>query len=104
MSLDPAYQHVYDEAHHLQYQVHDAIDNHDHPSARLLQQELHHLHEDIEMRKNPRDIENRIKAVQHTMLEARSQPHSFMSSNHADHFHRTYEDMRRNIRGMNDYS
>ena len=103
MSLDPAYKPIYEQAKQLQFHVHDAIDNQNHPSAFLLRQEMQHLVDDLEVRKNPRDIEERIKIIQHTMLEARTQPHSFMSSEHADHFHRTYEQMRMNMRHFSDY-
>lgn len=103
MSLDPSYQPIYQQARDLQFHVHDAMDNPNHPSAFVLKQEMQHLVDDLEVRKNPRDIENRIKTIQHTMLEARSQPHSFMSSQHADHFHHTYEQMRMNVRHFSDY-
>jgi hypothetical protein len=104
MSIDPIYEPVYKQARELQFHVHDAIDDHNHPTAHLLRQEMQHLMDDIEVRKNPHDLEDRIKTIQHTMLEARTQPHSFMSSEHADHFHRTYEQMRQNVRRFNDYS
>ncbi|HSX31854.1 MAG TPA: hypothetical protein VLF43_01205 [Candidatus Saccharimonadales bacterium] len=104
MSLDAQYQPLYDQAKQLQFHVHDAIDDHNHPSAVALRNELKHLEDDLQGRKNPRDIENRIKTIQHSMLEARSNPNSFMNSEHADHFHRTYEQMRENVRRFNDYS
>ncbi|HSW65827.1 MAG TPA: hypothetical protein VLI54_01650 [Bacillota bacterium] len=104
MSLDPLYQPLYQQARSLQNQVHDTIDNPNHPSALVLREQMQHLVDDIEVRKNPRDLENRIKTIQHSMLEARSQTHSFMDSSHADHFHRTYEQMRENVRRFSDYS
>ena len=104
MSIDPVYQPVYQQARDLQYQVHDAIDNHSHPAAQVLRTEMQHLVDDLEVRKNPRDIENRIKTIQHTMLQARSNPHSFINSSHADHFHHTYEQMRTTVRRFPDYS
>lgn len=104
MSIDPAYQPIYQQARDLQFHVHDAIGNQNHPSAVALRQEMQHLVDDIEVRKNPRDIENRIKTIQHSMLEARTNPNSFMNQEHADHFHRTYETMRLNVRNFHDYS
>jgi hypothetical protein len=65
---------------------------------------MQHLVDELEQRKNPRDIENRIKNIQHSMLEARTQAHSFMDASHADHYHRTYEHMRENVRRFNDYN
>jgi hypothetical protein len=104
MSIDPQYQPLYNQHRDLRYQVQDALDDPNHPSAHLLHNEMQHLEDELEQRKNPRDIENRIKTIQHTLLEARSQPHSFMSFEHADHFHRTYEDMRRSVREFHNYS
>lgn len=103
MSLDPSYQPLYHQVRDLQFQVHDALDNPNHPSATVLRNEMQHLMDDIEVRRSPRDIENRIKTIQHSMLEARSQPHSFMDSSHADHFHRTFEQMRLGMRHFSDY-
>lgn len=102
--LDPEYHPLYEQARQLQFHVHDAIDDQNHPSAIVLKNEMQHLMDDLEVRKNPRDIENRIKTIQHSMLEARSNPHGFMDSSHADHFHRTYEQMRGQVRRFNDYS
>lgn len=104
MSIDPTYRPLYEQVKDLRFKVHDALDDHNHPAAVVLRNEMQHLEDDIEVRKNPRDLENRIKVIQHTLLEARSQPHSFMNSEHADHFHRTYEQMRMHVRSFNDYS
>lgn len=104
MSLDHSYEALYKKAHELQFKVHDAIDDHHHPTAQTLKHELEHLEHDIEQSKSPRDIENRVKSIQHAMLEARSQQRGFMSIDDADHFHRTYEDMRRTVRDHPRYS
>lgn len=103
MSMDPHYQSIYNQVRDLQFQVHDAMDNPNHPTAHVLRNEIQELHEDLEKHKNPRDLENRIKTIQHGMLEARSQQNSFMSIPDADHFHRTFEDMRMNIRKFPNY-
>jgi hypothetical protein len=60
MSLDPSYQPIYQQARELQFHVHDAMDNPNHPSAFVLKQEMQHLVDDLEVRKKPRDIEKRI--------------------------------------------
>jgi hypothetical protein len=104
MSLDPAYKSMYDQARDLQFQVHDALDDPNHPSAHVLRAEMQHLENELEQGKHPRDIENRIKTIQHTMLEARSNPNSFMSFGDADRFHHNYEDMRQSVRKFSNYS
>lgn len=104
MSLDPSYQPLYKQAQQLRYQVHGAFDNPNHPTAMVLSNEMHHLEHELQQRRNPRDIENRIKMIQHAMLEARTTPNSFMNSDHADYFHHSYENMRTTVRNFHDYS
>lgn len=104
MSMDPRYHELHDQVHQLEFQVHDAIGDHSHPYAQALSNEIRHLQDDLETHKNPRDLENRIKTIQHGLLQARNTPNSYMNVDHADHFYRTYEDMRRHVRGFNDYS
>jgi alpha/beta superfamily hydrolase len=104
MSINAEYQPLHEQVRNLQFQIKDSIGDHNHPSAQLLHHEMEHLENELESGKNPRDIENRIKTIQHTLLEARSQPNSYMNINHADHFYRTYEDMRRSVRQFHDYS
>ncbi|HJQ09380.1 MAG TPA: hypothetical protein VJ836_07940 [Candidatus Saccharimonadales bacterium] len=104
MGLDPTYEPIYRQARDLQFKVHDALDDPHHPSAVVLRQEMQHLVDDLEVRKNPRDIENRIKTIQHTMLQTRYQPSPIMNVEHADHFHRTYDQMRMHVRRFKDYS
>jgi hypothetical protein len=103
MGLDPSYQPLYQQARDLQFQVHDALDDPNHPTAFVLKQEMQHLMDDIEVQRNPRDLENRIKIIQHSMLEARTNPNSFMDSQHADYFHHNYEQMRQNVRRFSNY-
>lgn len=104
MSMDPRYHALHDQVHQLEFNIHDSIGDHEHPSARILKDEMRHLQDDLETHKNPRDLENRIKAIQHTLLEARNNYNSYMNVEHADHFYRTYEDMRRHVRDFHDYS
>lgn len=104
MSIDPTYQPFYEQARTLQNQFHDAVGANEHPSVSALRQEMRHLEDDLEIRKNPRDIENRIKTIQHQMLEVRNQGEHIMSYEHTDHFNRSYEDMRRDVRRLTSYN
>ena len=88
MALDPHYQDLFKQTEHLRYQLHT---------------ELEHLENDIQGQRHPRDVENRVKNIQRLLIEARSNQHSYMSVDDADHFHRTYEGMRQNIRKFNNY-
>jgi alpha/beta superfamily hydrolase len=103
MGMIPEYQNLHNQIKELRFQVHDALDDPSHPTARNLHAEMQHLEDELEQGKNARDIENRVRAIQHGMLEARSNPNSFMSIPDADHFHRTFEDIRQNIRRFPNY-
>jgi hypothetical protein len=104
MPIDPTYQPFYNRARQLQNQLHDALGTTEHPTAFAMRQEMQHLVDDLEVRKNPRDIENRIKTLQRQMLEARNQGAHLMTYEHTDHFHDSYEQMRQDVRRMNSYN
>ncbi|HEX7963702.1 MAG TPA: hypothetical protein VF466_03860 [Candidatus Saccharimonadales bacterium] len=102
--IDPTYQPFYDRARQLQYQLHDAIGGTANPQAFAMRQEMQHLVNDLEVKKNPRDIENRIATLQRQVLQARSQPDSFMSYEHIDHFHDNFDQMRQDVRRLSAYN
>lgn len=104
MNIDPVYLPLYQQARVLQNQFHDAVGTTEHPTAFALRQEMQHLQDDLEIKKNPRDIENRIKVIQHQLLQAQNDGASLMSFEHADHFHRGYEDLRRDVRRLSAYN
>jgi hypothetical protein len=104
MNIDPVYQPLYQQARTLQYQFHDAVGTTDHPTVAVLRQEMQHLVDDLEVKKNPRDIENRIKVIQHQITEVQNQGTPIMSYEHTDHFNRSYEDMRRDVRRLSAYN
>ncbi|HUS26542.1 MAG TPA: hypothetical protein VMY99_04320 [Nevskiaceae bacterium] len=104
MSIEPEYQPIYKRARDLQYQFHDALGDSNHPMAHTMRQEVQHLVDDIEMHKNPRDLENRIKAIQHQVLEVQSQGNRIMNYEHTNYLHHNYEQMRRDLRRFSNYS
>ena len=104
MNIDPSYQPLYQQAKDLQFQLHDVLGNTDHPQAFAMRQEMQHLVADLEVRKNPRDIENRLKTMQHQVLEARNDGSNFMSYEHTDHFHDRYEQLRQDVRRLSAYN
>ncbi len=97
------YQPLYQRARDLQFKVHDAMGDQNHPMARTLRNEVQHLTDDLEMQKNPRDIENRIKTIQHTLLESQNTSGSVMNVDHSANLHRNYELMRVDVRRLPHY-
>lgn len=102
--MDPQYKPLYQAAQDLQYKVHDAIDDHNHPMANVMKQEMRTLMDDMEANKSPKTIENRMQTIQHQLLEIRSQQDKpVMSYDHSNHFHREFENMRQDLRKFHNY-
>lgn len=88
----------------LNYKVHDFIGgDHSHPSAGALQHEVRQLMEDIEVRKLPRSIEQRVKTIQQQLKQSQVQQHSFMNYNEFDYLHDNYENFRRGLQKWHNY-
>ena len=97
---DQFYHPIYAQAKDLQYKFHDIVGNADHPMAHTLRNEIHDLVEDIEVRKNPLTIEQRVKTIQNQLKQIEHQGHSFMNYDHANYLHHSYERMRSDIRRL----
>ena len=103
MSIDPAYQQMHNKALQLQYNFQDLLDE-TNPTASLLHREAKHLVDEIEMQKNPRDLESRIKLIQSQLKQVEHQGKPMMSVDHANSIHQNYEHMRQEIRNLPHYS
>jgi cytochrome oxidase Cu insertion factor (SCO1/SenC/PrrC family) len=103
MSIDATYQSLHDTAKDLRFQVQNVLSDPDHPSAQGLIQHLKDLLDDYDMKKHPRNIEERIKNILGLLRQARSDGEQFMSVDRAVTFFDRFEDMRRAIRGRDDY-
>ena len=101
--MDPNYKEYHKQALDLQYKFHDVVDNHADPRMQSLQREVHALVEDIESNKNPRHVEDRLKVIDHQLLEARSAGGQLMSYGDIDGLHHSYQHLRENIRRMPNY-
>jgi hypothetical protein len=98
MAMDPTYQPFYTNVRALKFRVKDALDMPDHASARALMDQIQRLEDELEMHKNPRDLEGRTKLIMELLARARSQPNSFMSVGDAVALYDTFEEMRRSLR------
>lgn len=101
--IDPGYQQMYRQASDLKYQMHDAIDQPNHPMAHIMRREIDALMDDMETGKQPRSVESRIKMIQNQLTQMRMQGGQVMSYNDVDHFHRTYQQMRNDLRKFHNY-
>lgn len=97
---DQFYHPIYAQAKDLQNKFHDMLGSGSHPAAGALQHEIRDLVEDIEVRKNPLTIENRVKSIQNQLKQIERQGHTFMNYDHANYLHHSYEQMRGEIRRL----
>lgn len=101
---DAQYQALHKQATDLNYKVHDMIGgDSSHPHAAALQREVRELMEDIEVRKMPRTIEDRVKTIQRQLKQAQVQQHSYLSYNEFDYLHDNYEHIRRGLQQWHNY-
>ena len=87
----------------LRFRIHDCMDDHNHPTARALEQDMRDLASDFKTNKNPRDLEDSIKVIQARLREAHSHPGAYMSVEDADQFYHIFEDMRMSLRKLSNY-
>lgn len=101
--VDSLYEPYWHEAMQLKAHTHDMIRDHNNPMARVLHYETSQLVEDIEMNRQPRAIEDRIKQIQHQLVQARTQGEEVMNYSHSEGLHRSYTHMRERVRRLPHY-
>ena len=101
--IDPLYQPYYQRSRDLEFHVHDVLGGHQqHPTAHVLREEVRRLTEDFEQKRNPRDVENRIKIIQRQIRQAETSDR-LLSPQHSRAMFDTFERMRRDIRNHPHY-
>ncbi len=100
---DPRYKSMYDKAMNLQYKYHDFTTGTNHPEAHLLGNEIKQLNEDIAVQRNPRSIEDRIKAIQLRLDQSQHSTAPLMHEDHKRELHTGYEQMKQAMRKFESY-
>lgn len=103
MYMGSIYDDYYNQAFELQHYAQDVTDNHNHPQAISLHHELHQLTEDLKSEKHPRDVEHRLKTIEHQLLEARTHGEQIMSYQDIEDLQHRYKRLRENVRRMPNY-
>jgi hypothetical protein len=101
--MDQYYRNYHKQAVDLQYHFQDVVDNHADPRMQSLHREVHALAQDIESNKHPRSIEDRLKIIDHQLVQARSAGGQLMSYNDIDGMQHSYRKMREDIRRLPNY-
>jgi len=88
---------IYKQAVDMQHKTRDYLDQDGDPAAVQLKNEVQRLTDEIEARKNPRSIEDRLKSIIR-QLEALADP--VMSAGHVDDLRDRCLDMQQDIRKL----
>ena len=101
--MNSMYEEHWHVAMELKHRTHDLINDHNHPTARVLHHESTQLVDDIELQRQPRTIEERIQHIQRQLMQARNQGDEVMSVDHNTNLHHSFENLRKGIRRMPHY-
>jgi|SRR5581483_9134708 len=97
------YKPLYNQAKNLQFRVQDITSGIQSPTTISLHSEIHQLNDDIDMKKNPREIESRITNIQTHLRSLEGTPQSVMDINHSMELHDEYETLRRQVKELPGY-
>lgn len=101
--MDGVYDDYYKKALDLQYHFHDIVDNHADPRMQALQHEVHALVDDLKDHKRPRSVEERLKIIDHQLLQARDAGGALLSNQDVESLHHSYQHMREDVRQLPNY-
>ena len=101
--MDELYEPLHKKAVSLQYQFHDSINDPNHPMVHVLAGEIHQLTQDIESKRHPRSIEDRIKVIEHQLVQARAQGDEVLNYQHNEDLSHRYEFLRHDVTKLPHY-
>ncbi|MCA9331372.1 hypothetical protein KC968_00350 [Candidatus Saccharibacteria bacterium] len=89
----------------LRFKVHDSFDNINHPTARLISNELKNAEDAAQGNQNLRSIEDRLKVVQRQLQQSQqlNSQERFINPDHSDQFYHHLENMRMDMRRQPHY-
>ncbi len=101
--MDADYQPFLNQAIDLERKFHDVLDQPNDPMAGSLRSNIQGLVSDAKTKRNPRDLENRIRTIQQELKTVRAQGGQTLDTAHCDMFYHTYEQMRMNLHNFQNY-
>ncbi|GEM_PF-1719190 len=101
--MGSVYDDYYKQAYDLQNHFHDVVDDQNHPQAVSLHNEMTQLTEDFKAEKDPHHMEDRLKVIDHELLQARSQGEQIMSYRDIDDLQHRYNRLRESVRQLPNY-
>lgn len=91
---------IYKQALDVQHKLRDYLDMDDDPAARQLTSDVQRLTDEIEMQKNPRTVEDRVKNI---IRQLESLNGAVMSADHTDDLRDRCLDMCQDLRKLTGY-
>jgi hypothetical protein len=95
---------IYDDYIHesveLQHHVEDVIDDHGHPQAHALMNEMRQLTAAFKEEKNPHHMEDQLKVMENSVENMKHQGQAVLSYQDAENLQHRFRRMRENIRSM----
>lgn len=101
--MDPQYKSMYQEARSLQHRLQDWMDDHKHPMADKMKQQMRSLQDDMETSRSPRNIEQRLKDMERQIEQLGHGDAPGMSAHHVDDMRKSFEEMRMDLRKFKNY-
>jgi hypothetical protein len=92
-------EHIRQEVIRMQRRINDLMDDAAHAAAATLRKEVQGLEDDLQVKKNARSIEVRVKRIIH-LLEGEARSARIMNYEHLDMFRDYFEDLRQTLRKM----
>jgi hypothetical protein len=101
--MDQQYKNALKVAESLEFKIKDYLDDKSHNTAQTLTEEARQLVDDLEVKKNPRSVEGRVKSIMQTLKSVRGFASVVMDPDHAEHLYREYEKLMMSLRKFDNY-
>ena len=77
---------------------HDIVDDKNHPTARMIYNNIQHLEDEAQNGKSLRDIHDKMETIEREILQAQHANEKFLSVNHSVDLFHTFQNKRYDVR------
>lgn len=97
------YSHIYKTAVSLENDIKNLLDDKNHHIGRDLLEKSRQLVSEINQKKKPRQIENRVKEIVGLLHQSKQYGEQIMDIRHSESLHHSYEHLQMELRTFNNY-
>ncbi len=101
--MSSVYDEYYNQSLDLQHHVQDIVDDHSHPQAQVLMNNMKQLTAAFKEQKDPRHMDEKLKNLERGITQIREQGEKVMSHQDADNLEHRFRRLRENVRSMPNY-